>query len=104
MHINLLISNFIIMNNITIKTTNKKTLITVVFNFITVNICWCPMHQEMARRLKFRILEVEEQYCLCNEGKSADQLRGEREANLRLCSDCYRICKKQVFSRGSIID
>ena len=56
------------------------------------------MHQEMARLLKFRIKEVEELYCLCNEGKGADQLRDDREAYLRLCS---RICK---ISRGSIID
>ena len=59
------------------------------------------MHQEMARRLKFRIKEVEEQYCLRSEGKGADQIPGDREANLRLCS---RICKRQIFSRGSIID
>ena len=59
------------------------------------------MHQEMAKRLKCRIKEVEELYCLCSEGKGADQLRGDREANLRLCS---RICKKQIFSRGSVID
>ena len=59
------------------------------------------MRQEMARRLKFRIKEAEELYCLCSEGKGADMLCSDREANLRLCS---RICKKQVFSRGSIID
>ena len=34
-----------------------------------------------------------------NENKGADQLRGYREADLRLC---FRICKKPVFSqRGS---
>ena len=48
------------------------------------------MHQETARRLKFRIKEEEELYCLCREGKGADQLGGDREANLRLCS---RKCK-----------
>ena len=102
MHTNLLISAFIIMNNIKIKTTNKKTLITVVHNFITVNTCCCTMRQKMARGLTFRIKEVEELHCLCSENKGADQLRGsDREANLRLCC---RICKKQVFSRGSIID
>ena len=35
-----------------------------------------------------------------SENKGADQLRGHREADLRLC---FRICKKPVFSyRGSI--
>ena len=33
---------------------------------------------------------------LCSENKGADQLRGYREADLRLC---FRICKKPVFSR-----
>ena len=59
------------------------------------------MHQKMSRGLKFRIKEVEELYCLCKENKDADQLRGDHEAYLRLCS---RICKKLVFSGGSIID
>ena len=37
-----------------------------------------------------------------SENKGADQLRGYREADLRLC---FRICKKPVFSRrGSIIN
>ena len=31
-----------------------------------------------------------------SENKSADQLHGYREADLRLC---FRICKKPVFSR-----
>ena len=38
-------------------------------------------------------------YYPCSENKGADQLRGYREADLRLC---FRICKKPVFSmRGS---
>ena len=32
---------------------------------------------------------------LCSENKGADQLRGHREADLRVC---FRICKKPVFS------
>ena len=32
---------------------------------------------------------------LCRENKGADQLRGYREVDLRLC---FRICKKSVFS------
>ena len=32
----------------------------------------------------------------CSENKGADQLRGFREADLRLC---FLICKKPVFSR-----
>ena len=55
----------------------------------------------MTRGLKFRIYEVEGSYCPCSENKGADQLRGYREADLRLC---FRICKKPVFSRrGSFI-
>ena len=39
-------------------------------------------------------------YYICSENKGADQLRGYREADLRLC---FRICKNPVFSRrGSI--
>ena len=50
--------------------------------------------QKMSRGLKFRIKEVEGLYYLCSENKGADQLRGHREADLRLC---FRICKKPVF-------
>ena len=50
----------------------------------------------MARGLKFRIQEVEGLYYQCSENKGADQLRGYREADLRLC---FSICKKPVFSR-----
>ena len=35
---------------------------------------------------------------MCSENKDADQLRGYREADLRLC---FRICKKPVFRRAS---
>ena len=35
-------------------------------------------------------------YFPCSENKGADQLRGYREADLRLC---FRICKKPVFTR-----
>ena len=43
----------------------------------------------MARGLKFRIKKVEGSYYLSSENKGADQLRGYREADLRLC---FRIC------------
>ena len=46
----------------------------------------------MARGLKFRIYEVEGLYYPCSENKGADQLRGYREADLRLC---FRKCKKK---------
>ena len=36
-------------------------------------------------------------YYPCSENKDADQLRGNREADLRLC---FRLCKLLVFSRG----
>ena len=52
--------------------------------------------QKMARGLKFRIKKVEGLYFLCSENRDADQLRGYREADLRLC---FRICKMLVFSR-----
>ena len=52
--------------------------------------------QQIARGLKFRIYEVEGSYYPCSENKCADQLRGHREADLRIC---FRICKKPVFSR-----
>ena len=54
----------------------------------------------MARGLKFRIKVVEGLYYmyLCSENKDADQLRGYREADLRLC---FPICRKPVFSRRS---
>ena len=55
----------------------------------------------MARGLKFLIWVVEGLYYPCSENKGADQLRGYRVADLRLC---FRICKKPVFSRrGSYI-
>ena len=50
--------------------------------------------QKMARGLKFRIWIEVGLYYPCSENKGADQLRGNREADLRLC---FRICKKPVF-------
>ena len=51
--------------------------------------------QKMARSLKFRILKEEGLYYLCSENKGTDQLRGYREADLRLC---FRICNMLDFS------
>ena len=51
--------------------------------------------QKTARGLNFRIKKVEGLYYLCSENKGADQLRGYREADLRLC---FCICKMLVFS------
>ena len=47
--------------------------------------------------MKFCIKVVEGLYSLCSENKGADQLRGYREADLRLC---FRICKLLVFPQG----
>ena len=47
--------------------------------------------QKMARDWKFRIYIEEELHYPCSENKGADQLRGYREADLRLC---FRIFKK----------
>ena len=57
--------------------------------------------QKMARSLKFRIQRVDGLYYPCSENKGADQLRGYREADLRLC---FRICKKPVFSQQGSYD
>ena len=57
--------------------------------------------QKMPRGLKFPILEVEGLYYPCSENKGADQLRGYREADLRLC---FRMCKKPVFSRRGCLE
>ena len=51
--------------------------------------------QKMATGLTFEIKKVEGLYYLCSENKDADQLRGFREADLRLC---FRISKTLVFS------
>ena len=50
--------------------------------------------QKMARGLKFRIWKVEGLCYLISENKGAGQLRGYREADLRLW---FRICKMLVF-------
>ena len=50
--------------------------------------------QKMARSLKFWFKKEEGLYYLCSENKDADQLRGHREADLRLC---FCICKMLVF-------
>ena len=53
--------------------------------------------QKRARSLKFRIYVEEELYYRSSENKGADQLRGYREADLRLC---FSLCRLLVFSRG----
>ena len=53
--------------------------------------------QKQAKSLTFQIEEEEGLYYPCSESKGADQLRGYREAGLRLC---FRICKLLVFSCG----
>ena len=50
--------------------------------------------QKMASSLKFRIYVEEELYYPSSENKGADQLRGYREADLRLC---FRLCRLLVF-------
>ena len=53
--------------------------------------------QKRARSLKFRIEVEEEVYYPSSENKGADQLRGYREADLRLC---FRLCRLLVFPWG----
>ena len=50
--------------------------------------------QKQARSLKFWSEVEEEFYCLSSENIGADQLRGYREADLRLC---FRLCRLLVF-------
>ena len=50
--------------------------------------------QKKARSLKFRLYVEEELYYPRSENKGADQLRGYREADLRLC---FRLCRLSVF-------
>ena len=50
--------------------------------------------QKRARRSKFWIYVEEELYYPSSENKGADQLRGYREADLRLC---FRLCRLLVF-------
>ena len=52
----------------------------------------------MARDLKIWIDEVDGLYFPCSENKGADQLRGYREADLRLC---FRIYAKSRFSHDA---
>ena len=50
--------------------------------------------QKQARSLKFQIEVEEELYYRKSKNKGADQLRGYREADLRLC---FRLCRLLVF-------
>ena len=50
--------------------------------------------QKQARSLKFRFKEEEELYYLSSANKGADQLRGYREADLRLW---FRLCRLLVI-------
>ena len=54
--------------------------------------------QKQARTLKFWSEVEEELYYTSSENKGADQLRGYREADLRLC---FRLCRLLVFPWGS---
>ena len=58
--------------------------------------------QKMASGMKFKIYVVQGLYMYypCSEIKGADQLRGNREADLRLC---FRICKKKRFSHDAAL-
>ena len=51
--------------------------------------------QKMTRGVKFQFKEEEGLGNQCSENNDADQLRGYREADLRLC---FRIFNKQVSS------
>ena len=53
--------------------------------------------QKQARSLKIWSYVEEELYYPSSENKGADQLRGYREADLRLC---FRLCRLLVFPGG----
>ena len=53
--------------------------------------------QKQARSLKFWNYIEEKLYYPSSENKGADQLRGYREVDLRLC---FRLCRLLVFPRG----
>ena len=55
---------------------------------------WSVSSKTLVKSLKFWIWKVEELYYPYNENKGADQLRGYREADLRLC---FRLCRLLVF-------
>ena len=59
--------------------------------------------QKRARSLKFRILVEEELNYPSSENKGADQLPGNREADVRFC---FRLCRLLVFpwSGSNFID
>ena len=57
--------------------------------------------QKQARSLKFWIYKVEELYYPRSENKDADQLRGYRKADLRLC---FRLGRLLVFPWGGSND
>ena len=59
------------------------------------NTNWAVQPQKTARSLKFWIQEEEGLYFQSSENKGADQLRGYREADLRLC---FHICRLLVFT------
>ena len=61
------------------------------------NTNWAVQSQKMPRGWKFCIHKVEELYYPCSENKGADQLRSNREADLRLC---FRLCRLLVFPCG----
>ena len=55
-----------------------------------------PGHTTTEDGKRLEISDLESRWIvLCSENKGADQLRGYREADLRLC---FRICKMLVFS------
>ena len=49
------------------------------------DINWAVQSQKMVRGWKFWIYKVEKFYYPCSENKGDDQLRGYREADLRIC-------------------
>ena len=57
--------------------------------------------QKQARSLNFWSDVEEELFYLSSENKGADQLRGYREADLRLC---FRLCRLLVFPWGGSND
>ena len=78
-----------------VKSRDVRKSVFWVSNQVPYKLCCTATEDSYTGRLKFLIKEVEGLNYSCNENKGADQLRGYREADQRLC---FCIWKTPVFS------
>ena len=62
---------------------------------------WFPNRSNTNEPVQSQKQAEEGLYYPCSENKGADQLRGHREADLRLC---FRLCRLLVFPCGGSFD